>query len=335
MKKLYLSMIATFAYNTAIAALLTVTGWASPVTADPIWCNFTFSQSIGFSISICCTLIVTRMKPGPRRWATLFAVLPASGALGLTLGFWLTGVGSWSGPYVLQSMSIALFFGLIASITFVLIERIGLLNESIRQRQLRVAEQDRQALEVQLKLLQAQIEPHFLFNTLANVGSLIDCDPQLAKKLLDRLNDWLRVALVRARSDSATLNDELLMLENYLQILKIRFGERLDWRIEIPEELRARPFPPMLLQPLVENAVRHGIEPKLGGGKIHICAHETGSSMHIEVSDDGAGLDADSGSGAGLANVRARLATLFGKGGAFAIGSNALGGATAALEIPR
>lgn len=332
MKKIYLSLIATFAYNTAIAGLLTVMGWMPQ--EGGFWCNFIFSQSIGYSISIISSLIVARMKPGLSRWAALAVALPLSCAVGLTLGFKLTGVGDWSHPYVLQSMSIALFFGLIASITFVLIERIGMLNEKVRERQLKVTEQDKRALEVQLKLLQAQIEPHFLFNTLANVSSLIDSNPAQAKKLLERLNDWLRVALARARCDRATLGNELDMLENYLQIMKIRFGDRLHWRIELAEEIRNFPFPPMLLQPLVENALRHGIEPKLGGGEIVIHAEMENAMLRISVSDSGAGLNGKSASGAGLDNVRARLKALFGEAGRLTLNSNIEGGAIATLGIP-
>jgi LytS/YehU family sensor histidine kinase len=148
------------------------------------------------------------------------------------------------------------------------------------------------------------------------------------------LNDWLRVALVRARSDKATLDDELDMLENYLQILKIRFGERLRWDIDVPEAARMTVFPPMLLQPLVENAVRHGIEPKLGGGEIGIHATTDASTLRIEVSDTGVGLIGDEGGGAGLANVRARLATLFGVKGRLTLENKTGGGVAATVELP-
>jgi LytS/YehU family sensor histidine kinase len=253
-------------------------------------------------------------------------------ALGLTLGFTLTGQGGWGEDYVLKTMGMGLFFGLIGVITFLLSERIEIEK---KQRQLEQSESEKREIEANLKLLQAQIEPHFLFNTLANVGSLIDSDPQLAKKLLERLNDWLRVALVRARSSSANLGDELEMLENYLQILKIRFGERLLWHIEVPAEVRLTAFPPMLLQPLVENAVRHGIEPKLGGGELGIRARIEDGLLHIEVSDSGVGLIGDEAGGTGLSNVRARLATLFGSKGRLVLENKAGGGVAAILELPQ
>jgi len=335
MKKIIQAFIATFAYNTAIAGLLTAVGWMSQKNDFGFWCNFGFSQSIGFSIAIISSLTLARMRPGRLRWAALGVVLPVSIAVGVTIGMKVTGVGSWSMPNVLPTMLVGLFFGVIASITFVLIERIETLNLAVRARELQAVEQDKRALEAQLKMLQAQIEPHFLFNTLANVGSLIDTDPALAKILLERLNDWLRVALVRARSDSATLDNELDMLENYLQILKIRFGERLCWNIDAADSARRTVFPPMLLQPLVENAVRHGIEPKLGGGEIFIRAHIENKLLRIAVGDNGAGLIKESDTnGAGLANVRARLATLFGPAGKLVLDDHAGGGAIATLELP-
>jgi LytS/YehU family sensor histidine kinase len=225
-----------------------------------------------------------------------------------------------------------MFFGLIGVITYLLFERI---ETEVSQRQLIKAESEKREIEANLKLLQAQIEPHFLFNTLANVGSLIDSDPVLAKKLLERLNDWLRVALVRARSEKAMLGDELGLLENYLQILKIRFGERLRWSVDVPEEARLAVFPPMLLQPLVENAVRHGIEPKIGGGEIVIRASINDGVLRIEVSDTGVGLLGDEAGGTGLSNVRSRMATLFGSAGRMTLESKVGGGAIAILELPQ
>ena len=228
-------------------------------------------------------------------------------------------------------MALGLFFGLIGSIAFLLSERI---DAEVKQRQFIKGESEKREIEAQLKLLQAQIEPHFLFNTLANVSSLVDSDPSVAKKLLERLNEWLRVALARARSDSATLGDELDMLENYLQILKIRFGERLHWHIEAPEAVRQAAFPPMLLQPLVENAVRHGIEPKIGGGEISICASIEGATLHIEVGDSGVGLVGNEAGGAGLSNVRARLEALFGDAGRLILENKTAGGVSAILKLP-
>jgi sensor histidine kinase YesM len=325
MKKILIIFIATFVFCTAIALVLTL-------FMPPFWLEFVYSQCIGLSSLIINVGLAHFVKSKIRRIAALCITLPSSVAIGLTLAFAITGVGSWSDGYAPKGMAIGLFFALIGVITFLLFERIEM---EAAQRMLIKGESEKREIEANLKMLQAQIEPHFLFNSLANVGSLIDSDPALAKKLLERLNDWLRVALVRARSDNATLGDELDMLENYLQILKIRFGDRLRWRIDVPEDARLTVFPPMLLQPLVENAVRHGIEPKLGGGEIGIRATTDASTLRIEVSDTGVGLIGDEGGGAGLANVRARLATLFGARGRLTLENKTGGGVAATLELPR
>lgn len=335
MNKLWTGLAATFIYNSAIAALLTLL-----LPAGSFAENFIYSQCIGFSIALINTLTLGRMQPGWKRWAALCLTLPLSVAVGLQLAYWVTGCGgSLLHPKSLSALLIVVyigvFFGILASVTFVLFERIERLNMEVKQRQLDQMESEKRQIEAQLKLLQAQIEPHFLFNTLANVGSLIDADAPLAKKLLERLNDWLRVALLRARSDHTTLGDELDMLENYLQILHIRFGDRLRWQIEADEATRCVKFPPMLLQPLVENAVRHGIEPKLGGGEISIRADIKNAQLHIAVSDSGVGLQANSDkAGTGLENVRSRLDTLFGDAGKLLLRANEKGGVTAALELP-
>ena len=326
MKKVLPYLIVTFIFNTSIAIVLNM-------FLSAFWHQFIYSQCIGFSVLGINMGVARYVKNYIRRLAALSITLPGSVAFGLTMAFAISREGSWDDEYVLKTMAIGLFFGLIGVITFLLFERIEM---EMSQRNLIKSESEKREIEANLKLLQAQIEPHFLFNTLANVSSLIDSDPALAKTLLERLNDWLRVALMRARSDKTTLGDEMDMLENYLQILKIRFSERLRWRIEVPEDARHISFPPMLMQPLVENSIRHGIEPKLGGGEICIRADVAQGKLCIEVSDNGVGLSGDAGAdGAGLGNIRARLDTLFGTTGKLSLQNNSSGGVTAMLELPK
>lgn len=329
-KNLFISTLASILFNTAIAGLLTIISFE-----ESFWVNFVFSQCIGLSIYAINSTVMCRIADKRWRWMTLVFTFPGSIMFGVTLAAWITGAGDWSDPKAWVAVVIGLFFGGIGSITYFLSQRIEQLDAEVKRRRMNEVEGEKRQMEAQLKMLQAQIEPHFLFNTLANVSSLIDSDPALSKKLLERLNDWLRIALVRARSDSATLGDELEMLENYLQILKIRFGDRLRWDTDVDGEARGTIFPPMLLQPLVENAVRHGIEPKIGGGAISIRATLTGEVLRIEVSDTGVGLASKGSPGAGIANIRARLGTLFGEKGRLSIESNANGGMTAVLELPQ
>lgn len=326
MKKTLTYVIATFIFNTAIAAVLTLL-----MPRIPFQYELIYSQCIGFSVMSINVTLITYMKSGLVRWAVFAFTLPLSVALGLTLAFTMSGMGSWHDEHAWQSMLVGLFFGLIGAIVVLLTERI---DTEVKLRELVRVESEKREMEAQLKLLQAQIEPHFLFNTLANVGSLIDSDPSQAKRLLERLNDWLHLALSRTRNDRNTLAEEIDMLENYLHILKIRFSTRLNWHIELPDAARLSVFPPMLLQPLVENAVRHGIEPKLGGGKIDIRVTIENATLRIVVSDSGAGLQSESGAGTGLSNVRARLQTLFGEAGKLVLHSNDEGGVTAMLTLP-
>jgi len=326
MKKILSYLVSTLIFNTAIAGILTL------LMPGPLfWHNFIYSQCIGLSVLALNVGATAYLKNYLVRWLVRILTLPLSVAVGMTLAFTLSGVGSWGDQYTWLTMTIGLFFSLIGGITLLLSERIEM---EVERHKLMKSESLRREIEANLKLLQAQIEPHFLFNTLANVGSLIDTDPVLAKHLLERLNDWLRVALVRARSDRATLGDELDMLENYLQILKVRFGERLRWLIDVPGDVRLVSFPPMLLQPLVENAVRHGIEPKIGGGEIVIRASIGNGMLYCEVRDDGVGIQSADSGGAGLANVRERLATLFGEQGRLVLHNGAHGGTVATLELP-
>lgn len=319
-----------FAYNTAIAGLLMLV-----MSEVSFWGNFIVSQCIGFSIAVINTLVIWHIKFGKWRWLALSITLPAGTAIGIGLALWMIGFVDWSHSLARTTVFVGLFCGIIATIICILSEQIENLGMEVQQRELNLVESEKHQMEAQLKMLQAQIEPHFLFNSLANVNSLIDSDPVLSKRLLGRLNDWLRIALLRARNDKSTLGDELDMLENYLQILKIRFGERLRWTIDVPEDARSLSFPPMLLQPLVENAVRHGIEPKIGGGEIVICAAIKNASLHVEVRDSGVGLIGNPNfGGAGLANVRARLATLFGEASKLSLENNANVGAMARLELP-
>jgi sensor histidine kinase YesM len=168
--------------------------------------------------------------------------------------------------------------------------------------------------EARLRGLQAQIEPHFLYNTLANVVGLIGTDPKQAQHMLERFIDYLRASLAASRADHATLGAELDMIAAYLDVLGVRMGARLRYRFDIGPGCRDLVLAPMLLQPLVENAVAHGLEPKVEGGEIVLGAQLHDGQLRIEVSDTGVGLSGappKAGGGVGLSNLRARLRSLY------------------------
>jgi chemotaxis protein histidine kinase CheA len=196
----------------------------------------------------------------------------------------------------------------------------------------------RQVVEAQLKMMQAQVEPHFLFNTLANVRFLQESDPAGAGNMLDHLIEYLHAALPQMREGSTTLARETELARAYLEILRIRMGGRLDFAIQLPPELHDVSFPPMMLLSLVENAIKHGLEPMREGGRVDIEAAQVGGKLRLAVKDTGAGLNAsaaaEAGSGVGLANIRARLKTLYGDGARLLLEENQPRGMIAAIEIP-
>ncbi len=191
--------------------------------------------------------------------------------------------------------------------------------------------------EARLRALQAQIEPHFLYNTLANVLGLIDTQPAQARHMLERFIDFLRASLTASRAEHATLGAELELAAAYLDVLAVRLGPRLRYRIEVAATARAIRIAPMLLQPIVENAVMHGLEPKVDGGEIVLRAHTDAGQLCIEVADTGAGLSdqpARHGGGVGLANLRARLRSLYGAGAQVQLLENQPCGMTVRVLLP-
>ncbi|MEK8032658.1 histidine kinase [Ideonella sp. DXS29W] len=203
----------------------------------------------------------------------------------------------------------------------------------------------RQAAETKLKLLESQLEPHMLFNTLANLRALISIDPERAQAMLDRLIDFLRATLGASRTSMHPLSAEFSRLADYLALMQIRMGDRLQVELDLPPSLAANPVPPLLLQPLVENAIKHGLEPRRGPGLIRVEARVEAADLVLRVSDTGVGLQparsgpdsaAPAGSGFGLVQVRERLATLYGERASLqmAPGSGTAGGTVVTLRWP-
>ncbi|MDB5872183.1 MAG: sensor histidine kinase [Ramlibacter sp.] len=177
---------------------------------------------------------------------------------------------------------------------------------------------ERQLVQARLQVLQAQVEPHFLFNTLSAVDYLIETEPPRASRMQKALITYLRGALPQMRQGSSTLGRELRLIRSYLELIKMRIEDRLEVEIAVPEGLETAEFPPMMLQSLVENAIKHGIEPKPDGGKVRVAAGVQNAQLWVEVSDTGVGvpdgelLDGPtSGTGIGLQNIRERLAVLY------------------------
>jgi sensor histidine kinase YesM len=278
----------------------------------------------------------------PRMIVIIAVAVPLAQILGGTLAGYLIGVRmvSISDMFSLATTGTMLFTLLatvVATIMFSSRERLIKSEARAAQESARAEAIARQALQAQLQLLQAQIEPHMLFNTLANLQGLIALDPARAQQMLDQLIIYLRATLSSSRAEVTTLAQEFALMDAYLGLMSVRMGERLAFTLELPAELRGAHIPPMLLQPLIENAIAHGLEPKIEGGRIVVSATARDGKLHVSVSDNGLGLGAPSakaGTHLGLANTRSRLNAIHGDEASLTLSANAGGGAHAELTLP-
>src|SRR5450830_1156074 len=196
----------------------------------------------------------------------------------------------------------------------------------------------RQLSETKMQMMQAQVEPHFLFNTLASVEYLIQVDPPRASAMQRSLIQYLRAVLPQMRDNAVVTNlgREVDMVKAYLNLLKMRMEERLTVDLRIPDELRSAEFPPMMLQSMVENAIKHGLECKPEGGRLSVVAEVVGSKLRVTVTDDGVGFGVmpSDGTGLGLPTIRERLKLLHGEQGQLHIAANSPSGVIATIEVP-
>jgi signal transduction histidine kinase len=272
-------------------------------------------------------------------WPWMLPIVIGGGVFGYAAGNalagWLTGIAS-PGPFDAAPREVlsVLVMALLPAIT---ISYFFYSREMIAAQRVQVETAQRQAAEQQLRLLEAQLEPHMLFNTLANLRVLIAADPPRAQRMLDRLIAFLRASLAGSRTGRHPLAAEFERLRDYLALMEVRMGARLATTFSLPDDLAAVPVPALLLQPLVENSIKHGLEPQIAGGRIEVAAARDGEALLLTVRDDGAGFDAarsDAAPGYGLFHVRERLATLYGATASFAIGPADGGGTLATIRLP-
>ncbi|MBN1106544.1 MAG: sensor histidine kinase [Deltaproteobacteria bacterium] len=335
-KRVFTTLALTGVFNTIIALFLTYLGFGGGLGI-----NFIFSQAIGLCM---CAFILAghRLVKGPSIAAHLVLFLitmPAGAAVGTLIGAWISGLSLSkvldSGPAsFIQLLLIGVLFGTMITYFFFSRERISQTDAQLQEEQIRRLTLEKKTLETHLRLLQAQIEPHFLFNTLSNVLSLLESDPPAGRKMLVDLTGYLRASLSRSRSETTTLGQEMDLIRVYLDIQRVRMGDRLRYTLTVPETIRSLPFPPMLVQPLVENAVKHGLEPRIEGGEILVKAEEAGDCYRLVVADTGMGLQEEGAGGIGLANVRGRLEALFQGRARLMLQDNRPCGLKVTMEIP-
>jgi two-component sensor histidine kinase len=343
-------LIYTLIWNSAFAAAFTVFFMLfepEARVARVLWVNFVIANCIGYLIhggfALANPLFGARI--GQRGFALRTLYYAAVSLVGVFAGYWLAfKLLNWreaqESVFAAKGAITILLLGLIISAILAAIflarERQARAEAAFQRERARVEAAEHQFHLAQLKLLEAQIEPHFLYNTLANVISLVDADPGGAKRMLERLIDYLRRASAASTTAAATLGTQAELLRAYLDLIVLRMGRRLSYRIDVPEELASVPLPPMLLQPLAENAIKHGLEPKVAGGEVTVGARRDGATLVLTVQDDGDGFRAtrpDGPGGLGLANLRARLATLYGERARLII-EDAHPGTRASVELP-
>jgi sensor histidine kinase YesM len=303
-----------------------------------------FAECVGLTMVACVMLLQRtrrfgRFKPA-LRWLLIGLVsIPTGYFVGHQFAFLMLG----------EPMRVVghQHISLIPILFTVLVGGLGLHHYATREQLAKEAaarsEAQRLAVESQLRLLRAQLEPHMLFNTLANVRSLVREDIDRAESMIDQLIVYLRSALAASQTESVTLSREFAQLRAYLDIMALRMGPRLSYRLELPAALERTEVPPMLLQPLVENAIKHGLEPKVGHGNIEVVARAMPEGIEIRVSDSGLGLPADEDDGPsarpgntsyGLQHVRDRLRVLYGPAARLSLERRDPTGVCAVVFIP-
>ncbi|HTQ00379.1 MAG TPA: histidine kinase [Casimicrobiaceae bacterium] len=339
----------SFIFNTLIALVFTAlaTLFSDRIELDrQFFVTFVFAQCIGYTIYFIFFVldavipVESRRRP-PVRWL-YFTVIPVIGCFigywiaTLLLGFRDTRAEMFTPRGVISILTVALIIAGILIAIFVPRERAARAQVMAAAGEARANAAERAAALARLQLLEAQVEPHFLYNTLAHVVSLVDREPALAKRMLHRLIDLLRATASSAQR-SSTLGTQIELLRAYLDLIALRMGPRLAWSIDAPPDLAALGIPPMLLQPVVENAIKHGLEPSIEGGRVEVSARRDGATLVLTVVDTGLGVSptrsADS-SGLGLANLRARLSTLFGDAASLRIADNAPAGTRVTITLP-
>jgi signal transduction histidine kinase len=325
----------------------------STAFSDPLGRMLVFSFSIGLSCqflidlgrhAVARWLSRTRPDSEPLRrgwpgWQWTLPIIVLGVAGGIQIGFaiagWILGMpvsppafDNWRSWFIILSTSLLASIGVTAF--FWSRGRLAAAEAQAQGAQ-------RAAAENQLKLLESQLEPHMLFNTLANLRVLIALDPPKAQAMLDRLIAFLRATLQASRSGTHALADEFARLDDYLALMAVRMGPRLAVTFDLPDTLRTAPVPPLLLQPLVENSIKHGLEPQLAGGRVEIRAERDGDRLLLSVRDDGAGLAASAsslGTRFGLQQVRQRLAALYGPAASLSLDAAPGGGTLARISLP-
>jgi sensor histidine kinase YesM len=273
---------------------------------------------------------------GRQRVVAVGIALPASAALGYAVAVALLyspGFSVLSMQFIGDTLRMSVLGGAVAFI-YMMSRGSDIAANATHETMLAHQALSKQTIEARLQLMEAQIEPHFLFNSLANVQRLYETEAESGERLLENLKTYLRAALPQMRETRSTLGREAELSRAYLEVLRARMGERLQFEIDVAAALREQAFPSMMVITLVENAVKHGIQRSPKGGTVVVRARRSGDRLMVAVVDTGVGFSGSSGKGIGLANIRARLSALFGDRAELSLCANEPSGVVASIAIP-
>ena len=291
---------------------------------DNLVSSFVFSACIGLSIQAIVRLLWTRLArlETRGRLAMLFVVYLVAGFAGTEIGYqilryaWYGGTLEFGGHFRLLFLNLilAMVFGSAAVVYMSLRSTAERMAKTLKEKELNEERLERLKTRAELDALQAKINPHFLFNTLNSIASLISENPAAAESTVEKLSELFRYTLQRSGNSTVTLSEELEIVRSYLEIEKVRFGDRLQFDIRADGSLDDLRIPPLLIQPLVENAIKHGIAEEPKGGTVTVDVKKDGRTCIIAVNDTGKGLSGTGGdSGFGLKSIRERLALSYGE----------------------
>jgi len=331
-------LAATFIFNTLIA--ITLSFWV--LKENHFFDIWVVSQCIGLSICffIVMTLSHTQIETKKQLFVKIAAGMIIGAISGAVLGV-LFLYFKYDKPFFTYFQSsfsenflLGIFFAIPITYFLLSLAKFKDYESQLQEEKINRLTLEKQAVLEELKTLQAQIEPHFLFNTLSNLKSLLDEDINKGKLMLDELNGFLKISLQRTRQKAISLSQELELVRHYLNIYKIRMKARLSYDIIADKEIKKVSLSPLIIQPLVENAVKYGLEPKIEGGKIKIDCSRADNFLIITISDTGCGLDTNSEIGIGINNVSKRLNNLYGKNANLTIKKNNPYGTKAVIKVP-
>jgi two-component sensor histidine kinase len=343
--RIFINLLRAAAFNQAIAVPVgLIIGASNGYWVASFIVATVFSQCIGAMCWLTGSLAASRVQRVAGRsrqialWIGLYFLNGVAGAA-IARQICASGFGlRLGGQAPIFSLAIGASVAVLVGVAMIVIHDLRASLESsqqaLRDRELEDAKLKQAKTDAELAALQARINPHFLFNTLNSIAALIGEDPARAEEATLQLSSLFRYALQANTRSLVTVDEEMTIVRRYLEVEKLRLGDRLQYQLDVAPSLSAREIPALLLQPLVENAIKHGVAPHVGGGTVHVVGREAGPNVVFIVTDSGPGAGIDSGTGVGLENVRQRLTAMYGRG-ASVILTREDGKTVARVTIPR